>query len=102
MVKSDSLRKRYILFEFRGQQTSEESLKRALYAEALRFFGELGLSYAALKLVGYDPAKKTGMLRCERAHLDKVLGFLALLGEFDSKPARIKTLKTSGTIRSLG
>jgi RNase P/RNase MRP subunit POP5 len=101
MVKADSLRKRYILFGFHGPQIDEESLKRVLYAEALKFFGELGLSYAALKLVSYDPLKKSGILRCERSYLDKVLGFLALVSDLDSKPARLKTLKTSGTLRSL-
>lgn len=101
MVKSISLKKRYILFEFHGPQMDEDALKRALYTEALKFFGELGLSYAALKLVSYDPEKKTGVIRCERSCLDKVLGFLALINELDSKPARLKTIKTSGTIKSL-
>jgi RNase P/RNase MRP subunit POP5 len=102
MVKSDSLRKRYIVFELRATQSmSEESLKRALYAEALKFFGELGLSYAALKLICYDQTKRIGILRCERDHLDKVLGFLALVSSLDGSPARLVSLKSSGTLRSL-
>jgi RNase P/RNase MRP subunit POP5 len=102
MVKAAALRKRYILFGFSGPETREEAFKRALYAEALSFFGELGLSQAALKLVSYDTASKKGIIRCERAHLDDVLGFLALLSALGGSPARIRALKSSGTIKGLG
>ena len=99
MVKSGSLRKRYILFELRGPSLGEDALRQALYAEALRFFGELGLSHVALKLVAFNNNK--GILRCERAHLDSVLGFLALVDSLDGTPARLVSLKSSGTLRSL-
>ncbi|MFH0738167.1 MAG: Rpp14/Pop5 family protein [Candidatus Micrarchaeota archaeon] len=102
MVKAGSLRKRYILFEYKGAERDEESLKRAVYAEALRFFGELGLSYAALKLVSFDKKGKKGILRCERDHLDKVLGFLALIDSLDGSAARLIAVKSSGTLKALG
>jgi ribonuclease P/MRP protein subunit POP5 len=102
MVKARALRKRYILFELKGaDELDEEKLKRLLYAEALRFFGEFGLSYAALKLVSYDQTKKQGILRCERDYMEKVLGFLALCDSLDGTPARVVSLKSSGTIKSL-
>lgn len=101
MVKAGSLRKRYILFSYEGGEADEASLKRALYSEALKFFGELGLSHAALKLVSYDKEKKTGVLRCERSHLDSVLGFLALLSSLDGSDARLRAVKSSGTLKSL-
>lgn len=102
MTKARALKRRYILFEIRSPaEMAEERLKRALYAEALKFFGEYGLSYAALKLVSFDKDKKTGIIRCEREYLDRVLGFLALLGALDGAEARLVTLKSSGTIKSL-
>ena len=101
MVKADSLRKRYVLFKSSGN-FSEESLKRALYAEALKFFGELGLSYAALKLIKFDPVSNTGIIRCERDYLDKVLGFLALISSLEGSDARFIAVKSSGTLKSLG
>jgi ribonuclease P/MRP protein subunit POP5 len=101
MVKAGSLRKRYISFEFRGFESDSESLKRSLYAEALKFFGEYGLSHVALKLVEFDPAKKTGIIRCERSHLEEVLGFLALVDSLDGKPARLRSKISSGTIAGL-
>jgi RNase P/RNase MRP subunit POP5 len=101
MVKAAALKKRYVLFEYSGPDFSKEELKRAIYSEALKFFGEYGLSYAALKLMEYDQVKKRGILRCERSHLEKVLGFLALVDSLDSKPARLIALKSSGTMKSL-
>jgi ribonuclease P/MRP protein subunit POP5 len=101
MVKAGALRKRYILFEFRGPEMGEDGMKQGIYAEALRFFGEYGLSEIALKLVSYDKATKTGILRCQRDYLEKVLGFLALVDSIDSKPARTIAKKSSGTIKSL-
>ena len=101
MVKAGALRKRYILFELRNAEFDKEALKRAIYAEALRFFGEFGLSHVALKLVDYNTAKKQGILRCERTHLEEVLGFLALLDSLDGKAARVAALRSSGTLKAL-
>ncbi|MFH0884706.1 MAG: Rpp14/Pop5 family protein [Candidatus Micrarchaeota archaeon] len=101
MTKARALKKRYILFEFHGRETDEEALKRSLYAEALRFFGEFGLSCAAVKLVSYDVKSKKGILRCERDYLERVLGFLALLGSLEGAEARLVALKSSGTLKSL-
>jgi len=101
MVKARALKKRYILFELRGPDMEEEKLKRAIYAEALKFFGELGLSKVALKLVKYDPSKKKGVLRCERAHLDEVLGFLALVSSLGDLEVRLIAGRSSGTLKAL-
>ena len=101
MVKAAAMKKRYILFEYAGPDMPDEELKRGVYNEAMKFFGELGISYAGLKLMEYDSAKKKGILRCERSHLEKVLGFLALVSSVNSKPARLKTIKSSGTIAAL-
>ncbi len=101
MVKADAMRKRYILFEFIGPELSEEELKYGIGGESLKFFGELGLSYAAIKLMEFDPKIRRGILRCERSHLDKVLGFLALVESLNSNPARLMAKKSSGTIAGL-
>lgn len=101
MVKVGALKKRYVLFRLQGPEMEEQALKRAIYGEALKFFGESGLSEAALKLVSYDSAKKTGILRCERGYLEKVLGFLALLNSLDGSEARLVSIRSSGTIHGL-
>ena len=101
MVKAASMRKRYILFQYAGPEMPQEELKRGIYNEAMRFFGELGISYAGLKLMEYDEKTRQGILRCERSYLDKMLGFMALVSQIDRKDARIRTLKSSGTIAAL-
>ena len=101
MVKADSLKKRYVAFALKGVDMGAEVLKHAIYSEALRFFGELGLSTVALKLVAYDHPKKIGILRCERSQLERVLGFLALISNLDGAPARLIAIKSSGTIKTL-
>jgi RNase P/RNase MRP subunit POP5 len=101
MVKVGALKKRYVLFRLQGPDTEEQSLKRAIYGEALKFFGESGLSEAALKLVSYDHEKKTGILRCERGYLKKVLGFLALVDSLNGSEARLVSITSSGTIQGL-
>lgn len=101
MTKAGALDRRYILFELQGLEMDEKSLKHAIYAEALRFFGEYGISHAALKLVEYSPSTKKGILRCERDYLEKMLGFLALVSSLDGAEARLVSLKSSGTIKSL-
>lgn len=101
MVRAHSLKKRYVLFELRGASPDAESLRRQLYDEALRFFGEFGLSRAALKLVQFDPASRRGIIRCERDALGDVLGFLALVDSLGGAPARLVAMKSGGTIKSL-
>lgn len=101
MTKAGALKKRYVMFRLEGQRLDEERLKRALYAEALKFFGEYGLSHAALKLISFDAGKNVGVLRCERGHQDNVLGFLALVSSLGGSPARLVSLKSSGTLKSL-
>jgi len=100
MVRAKGPKRRYIFFEVRGS-FSEDELKQGIYAEALRFFGEYGSSFVQLKLVEYDAAAKTGILRCERGKVDEVLGFLALVNELNGKKARLAAKKTSGTINKL-
>jgi RNase P/RNase MRP subunit POP5 len=102
MVRAGSLRKRYVVFSYRGPPMTEDQLRRGLYSEALEFFGELGLSLAALKLMEFDSASGRGLLRCRRDYLDKVLGFLALVSSLDGSAARLVALKSSGTLKSLG
>lgn len=103
MVKVTALRKRYIAFRVQCStiQFDEEKLKRAIYFEALKFFGEYGLSFAALKLISYDREKQIAILRCERDHYQRTLGFLALVNELDNKPTRTIAIAGSGTLAAL-
>ncbi len=99
MVKARALRKRYILFSYEGKSIDETAFKHALYKEALKFFGEFGLSEAALKLISFDG--KAGIIRCERDYCERMSGFLALLSSMDGSDARLRVFKSSGTLKAL-
>ena len=106
MVKASALKKRYILCEVKFASneyasTSENELKRGIYNEALKFFGEYLLSFVALKFVEYDAEKKMALLRCNRDFYGEVLGFLALINQLNGKKTRVIAKKASGTIKSL-
>jgi RNase P/RNase MRP subunit POP5 len=104
MVKAGSLKKRYISFIVKldvGVTLGEEEFKRGFYAEAVRFFGEYGLSFVSLKVHEYDAAKRKGVVRCSRDKIDEVRGFLALINEINGKKVRVIADKTSGIVSHL-
>jgi RNase P/RNase MRP subunit POP5 len=102
MVRASALKKRYILFEVKCErELGEEDVKLGIYNEALRFFGEFGLSKISLKFVEFDSTNKTAIIRCAREHYKDVLGFLALVNSLNGKKARTIAKKASGTIKSL-
>ncbi len=100
MAKTRALKKRYILCEIKSD-LPEAQLKKALYDEALKFFGEYLLSFVALKWVEYNADKKTAVLRCSRDFYNETLGFLALLSQLNRRNARVVAKKGSGTIKAL-
>ena len=98
------MKKRYIACEIRfadGKNANEDEIKRAIYKEALRFFGEYLLSFVALKLVSIDMNKKTVILRCNRDFVYETLGFLALVNSLDGRKTRMVAIGTSGTIKGI-
>lgn len=104
MVKTTALKKRYIMCEIKfadSAAANEDELKRAVYNEALGFFGEYLLSFVALKFVEYDPDSKTVLLRCSRDFYGEVLGFLALVNSLNGKKARVIAKRAGGTIKGL-
>lgn len=105
MGKASALKKRYIAckIKFKDKQSpSENEVKKGVYNEALKFFGEYLLSYVALKLVSYDATKKIAVLRCARDFYPETLGFLGMVNSLDGKNMRVVTVATSGTIKGLG
>lgn len=102
MVRASALKKRYILFEIKGErELTDDEAKFGIYNEALKFFGEFGLSKISLKFIEYDKANKLAIIRCAREHYNDVLGFLALISSLNGKKARTVAKRASGTIKSL-
>lgn len=101
MVKAGSLKKRYVSFTVKladSGELGEEEFKRAFYAEAVRFFGEYGLSHISLKVHEFDAKMGKGIARCDRDKIDEVRGFLALINSLNGKKARVIADKTTGIV----
>lgn len=102
MKSTEKLKKRYISFTIKSQENlSQNDVKSGLYINALRFFGELGFSEIAFKLMVYDEKEKRGIIRCWRNAKEKVRGFLALINELNGKKARVISQKTSGMVNKV-
>ncbi|MFA5050194.1 MAG: Rpp14/Pop5 family protein [Candidatus Micrarchaeia archaeon] len=92
MKKSLQERKRYISFEVIGNPP--DNFEKFIYEEFMKFFGEFGFSKISFKLIEYNSGR--GIVKCKRDYKDKVIGFLSIINT-----PRIKTIKTSGTLKSL-
>ena len=101
MVKAGALRKRYIACRIHPADgtANESEIKKGIYNEALKFFGEYLLSYVALKFVSYKDS--IAILRCNREFYPETLGFLAMVNYLNGKKVRTIAVATSGTIKAL-
>jgi RNase P/RNase MRP subunit POP5 len=103
MKPSERFKRRYVSFALSldGAPPAHSEAKALVHEHFLSFFGELGVSSLAFKLVKYDPRTGRGALRCARESAEQALFCKACLREWNGKKARLEPLSTSGTIRRL-
>lgn len=101
MYSALKFKKRYIVFQTKGENALEEDIKHGLYSFLLKFFGEYGYSELGYKLLQYDEKSGMGLIRCDRGALYKILGALALIENVNGKKTRTIALASSGTIKTL-
>lgn len=94
-------KKRYIVFQARGEPLLEREAKDGIFAFLVRFFGEHGYSKLGYKFLQYEPATGFGLARCERASLQELLGAFALMDNVGGKKTRVIALSSSGTVKTL-
>ena len=101
MKPSERFKKRYVSFSLslEGRPPIRADAKKIVHEHFLAFFGELGISSLAFKLVEYDEKKGYGILRCERSRVDEAVFCMSLLCEFGGKPCRLEPLTTSGSVK---
>jgi len=101
MKPSERFKKRYVSFVLSvgGVTPALSETKAAVHEHFLSFFGELGISSLAFKLVKYDSKTGKGVLRCARGSVDEAVFCMACMKEIGGKTARLEPLSTSGTIR---
>ena len=101
MKPSGRFKKRYVLFSLLlgGKPASSADAKRIIHEHFLSFFGELGTSSIAFKLVLYGEKGGKGILRCERGRVEEAIFCMALLSDWEGKACRLEPLSTSGSIK---
>ncbi len=97
-------KKRYILFTLHVENMnliSKDDFSRALKHHLLHCFGVLGLPLHRVKLIIFDAKQGKGILRCAHTSKDNIITALTLMTNLSGKPLRVRTLRTSGTLKSL-
>ncbi len=97
-------KKRYILFELHVEGVSAISpsrVEQALHAHLLQCFGVVGMPFMRFRFIHYDSARGRGVVRCAHYAKDAIISALVLFSQFEGKPATLRTLQTSGTIKTL-
>ena len=94
VVKDRRGRRRYIAFEVVCDEPVDPmEFKKAIAGEASR------LGVDPPKLIQYE--KGRGIIRCPHTEAKIMIKTLQGIVEIDRKEARVRTLRTSGTIRTL-
>ncbi|MCX8194961.1 MAG: hypothetical protein N3G22_02535 [Candidatus Micrarchaeota archaeon] len=101
MKPSSRFKKRYISFSLskEGAPPTMEEAKKIIHEHFLSFFGELGTSSLAFKLVKYDEKTGRGLLRCAREKTDEAIFCMACLKEWSGKSCRLEPVSTSGSAK---
>ncbi|AEH24006.1 ribonuclease P protein component 2 [Pyrococcus yayanosii] len=93
---------RYIAFQIIGERPLKRNdVKRLIWEASLRVLGELGTAEAKPWFIDFDEESQTGIVRCDRNHVERIRFALALITEFNGTRLIVRTLGVSGTIRRL-
>jgi len=97
------VRPRYLAIQIESEEPLEEDdIKDTVWNAVLQLFGEYGASKAGLFLIEYDKEKKQAVLRCSHKALSMVHASVASVTKIKDKPAALRVLRISGTLRALG
>ncbi len=96
-------KKRYVLIKVQSLvNLDSEEIKKAIYQASLTLWGEGGLSKANLRFLEYDAKTNLALICVNTGELENTLCALALKVKYNEQPIALRTIKLSGTIKSLG
>lgn len=89
------------LHEASSSRLNQRSITTILRQVIEDHFGELGAGLAGQSLVlkYYSSKTSTGILRCNRQHVDMVMASIALVTKLDDRNVTMRCIHVSGTIR---
>ncbi|HUO42966.1 MAG TPA: Rpp14/Pop5 family protein [Methylomirabilota bacterium] len=95
--------RRYLQITIRSKSSvTEEQFSQALNASIIRYFGEIGLSRIAPKLIRFDSRKSNAVVAFAKDHTVEMQAALAFISQVGESETVMLPLKTSGTIKGLG
>ena len=80
---------------------TEEQFSQALTASIVKYFGEVGLSRIAPKLIRFDSRRSSVVVMFAKERVVEMQTALALIRQVGGSEALVLPLKTSGTIKGL-
>jgi RNase P/RNase MRP subunit POP5 len=101
MKPSERFKRRYVSFSLAldGRPAANSDARRMVHEHFLAFFGELGVSSLAFKLMEYREKDGRGIIRCARDRTEEAIFCMACASSFEGKECRMEPLSTSGSAR---
>jgi RNase P/RNase MRP subunit POP5 len=95
--------RRYVLIKICSPATvTEEQFAQALTASVVKYFGEVGLSRMAPKLIRFDSRRSSVVVAFAKDRMVEMQAAVAFIRQVGESEALVLPLKTSGTIKGLG
>jgi len=94
--------RRYIYIKvYCAGTVTEEQFSQTLSASIVKYFGEIGLSQIAPKIIRYDSSKSSAVVAFAKDYAAELHAALAFITHVNESDTLMLPLKTSGTIRGL-
>ncbi len=96
------MRRRYLALEVASEQAvTERDVMDAVWKAVFELFGEYGASRTNVSLMEADLQRNYAVVRCSHTSLERVRASIASITEINGKPAVIRVIGVSGTLKSL-
>jgi RNase P/RNase MRP subunit POP5 len=96
--------RRYLLIRIYSDNLtalSGEQFNDALLSSVRKYFGEIGVSTIAPKLLRFDPHRFEAIVGCQKSREKELQAAVALIREIAGSSVAALTVRISGTIKSL-
>ena len=96
------IRRRYIVFRIVTEEEFELSpdiIEDLIHSKIEELFGSTSIAMSNIRLVYYDPRKKTGIIATTNEYKSIVIVSLSLIRRVDGKECIVIPLRTYGTIK---
>lgn len=95
-------KRRYLALEIESaEKFSSKEFIDSVWNAILKLYGEYGASQTGLTLISFNDERQIAVIRISHTALKMVRASIATITEIGGKPASIRILTVSGTIKAL-